>query len=387
MKIAFLTPEYPHKLTGSSGGIGTSIKNLTKGLLALGHECRVMVYNQDSDDKFVDEGVVIQQIKNVKLKGLSWYFTKKKLERIINELHSNNEIDIVEAPDWTGITSFIKPRKCPVVIRLNGSDTYFCYLDNRPVKWKNKFHEKRALKLADGHIAVSQFTAYLTNRLFNQTFEYAVIPNSIDASNFEYQPKNLEDNKQVLYFGSIIRKKGLLELPYIFNEVYKKDKGAKLVIIGRDVPDIITGSPSTWEMMKSLFDSEAFNNVVYLGEKPYDEIKGYITQANVCVFPSFAEALPVSWLEAMAMQKSIVASNIGWANEMISNGNNGYTSDPKDYLDFAEKIVTLITPSDFTKEIGRNARKTILSRFDIPIVAQQSIVFYKSVITNKNTVR
>lgn len=387
MKIAFLTPEYPHKLTGSSGGIGTSIKNLTKGLLALGHECRVLVYNQDSDQKFVDEGVVIQQIKNVKVKGLSWYFTKKKLERIINELHSNNEIDIVEAPDWTGITSFIKPRKCPVVIRLNGSDTYFCYLDNRPVKWKNKFHEKKALKLADGHIAVSQFTAYLTNRLFNQTFEYTVIPNSIDASNFEYQPENLENNKQVLYFGSIIRKKGLLELPYIFNEVYKKDKGAKLVIIGRDVPDIITGSPSTWEMMKSLFDSEAFKNVVYLGEKPYDEIKGYITQANVCVFPSFAEALPVSWLEAMAMQKSIVASNIGWANEMISNGNNGYTSDPKDYLDFAEKIVTLITPSDFTKEIGRNARKTILSRFDIPIVAQQSIDFYKSIITNKNKVR
>ncbi|MFK7058780.1 glycosyltransferase family 4 protein [Flavobacterium oreochromis] len=387
MKIAFLTSEYPHKLTGSSGGIGTSIKNLTKGLLALGHECRVLVYNQDSDQKFVDEGVVIQQIKNVKVKGLSWYFTKKKLERIINELHSNNEIDIVEAPDWTGITSFIKPKICPIVIRLNGTDTYFCYLDNRPVKWKNKFHEKRALKLADGHIAVSQFTAYLTNKLFNQTFEYTVIPNSIDASNFEYQPENLENNKQVLYFGSIIRKKGLLELPHIFNEVYKKDKEAKLVIIGRDVPDIITGSPSTWEMMKSLFDSEAFKNVVYLGEKPYDEIKGYITQANVCVFPSFAEALPVSWLEAMAMQKSIVASNIGWANEMISNGNNGYTSDPKDYLDFAEKIVTLITPSGFTKEIGRNARKTILSRFDIPIVAQQSVDFYQSIITNKNKVR
>ncbi|POR23986.1 glycoside hydrolase [Flavobacterium columnare] len=387
MKIAFLTSEYPHKLTGSSGGIGTSIKNLTKGLLALGHECRVLVYNQDSDHKFVDEGVVIQQIKNVKVKGLSWYFTKKKLERIINELYSNNELDIVEAPDWTGITSFIKPKICPIVIRLNGTDTYFCYLDNRPVKWKNKFHEKRALKLADGHIAVSQFTAYLTNKLFKQTFEYTVIPNSIDASNFEYQPENLENNKQVLYFGSIIRKKGLLELPHIFNEVYKRDKEAKLVIIGRDVPDIITGSPSTWEMMKSLFDSEAFKNVVYLGEKPYDEIKGYITQANVCVFPSFAEALPVSWLEAMAMQKSIVASNIGWANEMISNGNNGYTSDPKDYLDFAEKIVTLITPSDFTKEIGRNARKTILSKFDIPIVAQQSVDFYQSIITNKNSAR
>ena len=387
MKIAFLTPEYPHKLTGSSGGIGTSIKNLTKGLLALGNECRVLVYNQNSDGKFLDEGVVIQQIKNVKVKGLSWYLTRKKLERIINKLYSNNELDIVEAPDWTGISSFIKPKKCPVVIRLNGSDTYFCHLDNRPVKWKNKFHEKRALQLADGYITVSQFTAYLTNRLFNQNFEYTVIPNSIDASNFEYKLEDLEDNKQILYFGSLIRKKGLLELPYIFNEVYKKDRDAKLVIIGRDVPDIISGNSSTWEMMKSLFDEEAFKNVTYLGEKPYNEIKEFIAKANVCVFPSFAEALPVSWLEAMAMQKAIVVSNIGWANEMISDANNGYTSDPKDHLDFAEKVVKLISPSDFTKKMGENARKTILSKFDIPIVAQQSVDFYQSIITNKNSVR
>ena len=32
MKIAFLTPEYPHPKTGQSGGIGTSIKNLAFGL-------------------------------------------------------------------------------------------------------------------------------------------------------------------------------------------------------------------------------------------------------------------------------------------------------------------------------------------------------------------
>ena len=31
MKIAFLTPEYPHPKTGNSGGIGTSIKNLAAG--------------------------------------------------------------------------------------------------------------------------------------------------------------------------------------------------------------------------------------------------------------------------------------------------------------------------------------------------------------------
>jgi hypothetical protein len=42
MKIAFLTPEYPHPLTGNSG-VGTSIKNLAVGLVAAGCEVRILV--------------------------------------------------------------------------------------------------------------------------------------------------------------------------------------------------------------------------------------------------------------------------------------------------------------------------------------------------------
>ena len=134
MKIAFLTPEYPHAFTGNSGGLGTSIKNLAVGLVAAGCSVRVLLYGQKEDATFEDEGICIQQIKNIKCKGLSWYFTRKKIERIIDELHQKQEIDLVEAPDWTGITSFIRPKKCPIVIKLNGSDTYFCHLDQRPLQ-------------------------------------------------------------------------------------------------------------------------------------------------------------------------------------------------------------------------------------------------------------
>ena len=84
MKIAFLTPEYPHPKTGQSGGIGTSIKNLAIGLLAKGCTVRVLVYGQKGEGVFVDNGISIQQIRNVKFKGLSWWLTRKKLERLIN---------------------------------------------------------------------------------------------------------------------------------------------------------------------------------------------------------------------------------------------------------------------------------------------------------------
>lgn len=379
MKIAFLTPEYPHPKTGNSGGIGTSIKNLATGLLAAGCSVRVLVYGQNQEGVFDDNGICIQQIQNVKLKGLSWYLTRKKLEKIINTLYQQKEIDLVEAADWTGITSFISPKKCPVVIRLNGSDTYFCHLDQRPVKWKNKFHEKRALKKADALLSVSQFTADKTNEVFGLEKKFTIIPNSIDMSLFR---QNSDDNTNniILYFGSLIRKKGLLELPFIFNEVIVKYPKAKLFLVGRDVPDIISGNASTWGMMQELFTKQALANVDYLGSVPYQDIKKQINEATICVFPSFAEALPVSWIEAMAMQKPIVASNIGWATEVIDDGRNGYLAHPTHHLEYANKIIKLLENIQLQKEFGVSARKKVTDKFSIAVVAQESLLFYKSLI-------
>ena len=379
MKVAFLTPEYPHPQTGSSGGIGTGIKNLAKGLLAEGCSVRVLVYGQNSEGIFDDNGIRVQQIKNVKLKGLSWFLTRKKLERIIDQLYADKEIDLVEAPDWTGITSFIQPKKCPIVIRLNGSDTYFCHLDNRPVKRINKFHERRALQKADGLLSVSQFTADLTNEVFGLQKHFTIIPNSIDVSLFNGN-NNGNNNKVILYFGSLIRKKGLLELPFIFNEVIQKNPEVQLLLIGKDVPDVVSGNPSTWKMMQELFTADALQKVSYLGTVPYADIKEHIKAASLCVFPTFAEALPVSWIEAMALQKPIVASNIGWAKEVIVDGLEGFLVDPTAHQQYAERIWELLENPELQSAFGSAARNKVNLKFSIQVVAQQSVSFYKSLI-------
>ncbi|MGO4770942.1 glycosyltransferase family 4 protein [Flavobacterium sp. W22_SRS_FK3] len=384
MNIAFLTPEYPHSKTGSSGGIGTSIKNLAIGLLAKGVSVRILVYGQKEDNTFNDDGIFIQQIKNVKLKGLSWFLTRKKIERIINQLYSRKEIDLVEAADWTGISSFIKPKSCPLIIRLNGSDTYFCHLDNRQVKWINKFHEKRALQNADGLLSVSQFTADMTNVIFGLKKEFTIIPNPIDNNLFQGNSVNHNKQKTILYFGSLIRKKGLLELPLIFNKVIENHPDTKLILIGKDVPDIISGNSSTLQMMQELFSDTAKQNVEYLGSVPYIEIKEKIQQATVCVFPSFAEAFPVSWLEAMAMEKPIVASDIGWAKEMIDNSSNGFLVHPTNHKFFAERINDFLEDEVLCTKLGHAARNKVEEYFDIHVIATENIEFYKKIISQKN---
>ena len=75
---------------------------------------------------------------------------------------------------------------------------------------------------------------------------------------------------------------------------------------------------------------------------------GYIDQNSILkinkevIFPTFAEALPVSWLNAMAMEKAIVVSNIVWASEIISNHKDGVLINPKEHQLYANEIINLI---------------------------------------------
>jgi glycosyltransferase involved in cell wall biosynthesis len=378
MKIGFLTPEYPHQLTGSSGGIGTSIKNLAQSLIQIGVEVHILIFGQVIDGIFKDGDITIQQIKNVKFKGFSRILTQDKITTIINQLYLEKKIDLVEAPDWCGMTSFIQPENCPIVIRLHGSDTYFCHLDKRPVKWINKFHEQRALKHADAHISVSQYTADITNQLFEQNIKYTIIPNGVDSTNF-FTDNNSEGNT-ILYFGTLIRKKGVLDIPAIFNLVVEKIPTAQLILVGHDSFDIKTKSESTWSIMKNLFSARALKNVVYEGKVPYHEIQKKISQSSVCIFPSYAEAFPVSWLEAMAMSKAIVASDIGWANEMLINNESAMLVHPSDHGNFANKIVEILQDKILQNKLGSNARQTFLVNFSSSVNIKQNLDFYKKII-------
>ena len=386
MKIAFLTPEYPHPKMKFSGGIGTSVFNLSNGLRLSGNQVFIVVYGQDKDDFFIENGIAFYLIKNCKRKGLSKFLTQKKIEKCLTKLIDKKEIDLIEAVDWEGITSNITT-KCPIVIKLHGSDTYFCHLDNRPVKFLNRFHEKRALKRADALISVSQYTADLTNQLFGLTRNFKIIPNGIDLLKFQNAKADSEDKDwNILYFGTLIRKKGSLELPLIFNEVYKTNKKAKLILVGKDSPDKKSGNTSVWSMMQGMFDVEAQQSVEYVGSVSYDTIKEYIKAATVCIFPTFAEALPVSWIEAMAMNKAIVASNIGWANEIIEDGVNGFLVHPQDHVAFAQRIVALLENQELRNSFGIAARAKATQSFSKEVIAAKNVAYYEYVIKNNKKI-
>ncbi len=145
MHIAYLTPEYPHKKISNAGGMGTSIKNLVEALAAIGHQISVLVYGQKEECVFEEGTITFHLIAQKTYKLGGFYFYRKHIQNYIMD-HSEG-IEIIEAPDWTGITAFMH-FKIPLVIRFHGSDTYFCHIENRPQKWKNRFFEKQAMSKA-----------------------------------------------------------------------------------------------------------------------------------------------------------------------------------------------------------------------------------------------
>ena len=105
MNLCFLTPEYPHPKLSHSAGIGTSIKNLAQALAEKGHEITVFVYSQSQEAVFKEGKIEIHAITHQKYKMGGFYFYRKFLQKYINKVILENEIQLIEAPDWTGITA------------------------------------------------------------------------------------------------------------------------------------------------------------------------------------------------------------------------------------------------------------------------------------------
>lgn len=377
MHIAFLTPEYPHAACTVSGGLGTSIKNLAHSLVKKDLEVSLVIYAQKSDRNFEEDGIRFYLIQQKKYKLGGWYFYRKYLQNFLNELSKVQHIDIIEGADWTGITAFMQ-LNFPLIIRLHGSDTYFCALEQRKQKLKNRWFEEKALKNADHLVSVSGFTGNKTVSLFNLKKDFTVIPNGIDIEDFRPFGGNAQPN-QLFYFGTLIRKKGILELAEIFNVIISKKPDIQLIVAGRDVIDI-KENESTLKLFKSRLNERAQHNFTYLGEVAYQKIKNVLSNSAVVVLPSFAEALPMTWLEAMAMEKPLVTSNIGWAKEVMVNGETGFTENPKDHKAYAEKILYLLDNPCEAAEMGKAARGRVKKKFSTEVVVDQNIKFYNSVL-------
>jgi glycosyltransferase involved in cell wall biosynthesis len=384
MHIAFLTPEYPHAKVTQAAGIGTTVKNLATALQQQGISVSVFIYGQQRVGIFVENGIKIHLIASKRYSVFTWYHYRKYLQNYINQCIESDKIDLVEAPDWTGITALMKIN-VPLIIRFHGTDAYFCHLEKRKQKLKNFLLEKWAIQSAKAYITPTEFAGKITKHIFrikNKTI--TTIPSGLSLAQFNNPTPETYEKGMVLYIGTIIRKKGIFELPLIFEKVLDKCPEAKLIIIGSDSSDIRTGADSTWSLIQNMLNGKLISKVKYLGKIPHQEVQDYIKKANVCVFPTFAETQGMVTVESMAMHKPVVNSDKGWSREIIEDGVNGFLVNPKNHTQYAQRIIDLIQNEALCLSVGEAARVKVTDHFDIQELAKKNIDFYTLIIKQNN---
>ena len=82
--------------------------------------------------------------------------------------------------------------------------------------------------------------------------------------------------------------------------------------------------------MQERMSPVAREAITYLGKIPYHQVKEEIQKAHICVFPSLAETLGMVTIESMALQKVVVNTSIGWAQDLIEHSKDGFMHHPDD---------------------------------------------------------
>lgn len=377
MRIAFLCSEYPpHR----GGGIGTFTQALGRALVRAGaHVDAVGVYPVERDALEDDQGVRVWRLAAARTPYTRFVRNGWKVTRKLRELCEQDGLDLVEGQEnaFAAVGPLDGVKK---VIRMHGGHHFFAVtLGRQPALWRG-WQERRSFRQADAVCAVSRYVAETTRHLLGLgSRQIEILPNFVDPVRFCPCETAQEEENLVVFAGTICEKKGIHFLIQAFPKVLAEQPAARLVVAGRDQADVRYGG-SFRGHLERLMDETTRGRVEFAGPVPYDQMPALLGRAAVCVFPSLMEAMPMAWLEGMAMGKAVVASRLGPGPEVIRDGVEGLLCDPRQPQELASAIVRLLRDPDLRYRLGRAARRRIEEDFSAAVMVEKNLGFYRRVL-------
>ena len=225
------------------------------------------------------------------------------------------------------------------------------------------------------NIYSKQINKIITPSEFYKTklVEDGISPEKIEAlHNFididDYNVK-IEDEGYALYYGRIIKEKGVLNLIKAFKNI----ENHKLYIAG-DGPDIEN-------VKKYIKNNELDEKIKLLGFLNSDQVKDYVRKARFIVVPSvWYENCPYSVLETLAMGKPIIGSNLGGIPELVKNNETGLIYKYDNINELTDKMKELLENKSKAEELGNTAKKTAKENFSKEAYYNKIIKIYEGVM-------
>lgn len=102
-----------------------------------------------------------------------------------------------------------------------------------------------------------------------------------------------------------------------------------------------------------------------------------LQEANIVVLPSYREGLPKSLIEACAIGRAIITTDVPGCREVVNNGVNGFLVPVKEVLPLANAIETLLLNKELRIKMGKEGRKIAEKNFSIETVVEKTFQIYE----------
>ena len=165
------------------------------------------------------------------------------------------------------------------------------------------------------------------------------------------------NGKRMAFVGRLDPVKGALLLIEAMARVLKAHPDASLTLAG-DGP-----ARAGAEARARALGIEG--SVRFAGFMTQGQVADLLAQSDMLVLPSFAEGLPVVYMEALASRIPVVASRVAGVQELVEDGVTGYTIPPGDVDSLTDRILRLMDDPATARAMGEAGRKAVEAQHDV----------------------
>jgi phosphatidylinositol alpha-mannosyltransferase len=235
-------------------------------------------------------------------------------------------------------------------------------------RWHQRLH---------GGIAVSP----AARRYVNNTFpgEYKIIPNGIDLDQFtdnaEPWPQYRDGKTNILFVGRLEKRKGLKYLLEAYSKLKWEFPDIRLLVVGPGNPD---------KDSHRILGAQNLQDVEFIGPVSQIDLPRYYASADIFCSPATgSESFGIVLLEAMAMGKPVVASNLEGYASIVSDGKQGILFPPKNGEALAAALSRLVRDPELRRQMGGEGRLTV-DQYRWEEVARQVEEYYYQCLDSAN---
>ncbi len=222
---------------------------------------------------------------------------------------------------------------------------------------------------ADGHIVSSSADAsFLHDRFGIDEAKIAIVPQAAPDSFLTAPVPEYDDVRlrTVLYAGQFAFVKGPAVTAAAMNAIVKGRPDAHLIWVC---------DRAHHNDVRALLNPDAVDRLELLHWIPQDKLRLIYDRAGIFLFPSFFEGFGKAFLEAMSRGACVVATRVGGAADVLTNGVDGILTDPGDACELADAALILMNDINRARSMSAAAIETA-HRYSWDRVARETAAFY-----------